>query len=295
MVVQEQAHPGVGRTQEFEYQVAGHPGVLVVEGNDMIIKPLNQREKQFYEGASPHPGFKSFMPVYYGTLQRAAPDGDAASVSEYICLENLVHGFDDPCVIDIKIGSRLHDIDATDEKRKRMEEKAERTTSKRLGITIVGMKLHGQSVKERDWCRDLTEETIVDAIAHYFSAAAESVSAGYRDYLVWQFITEATEYLEEIEQAEVRMYSSSLLLVYDANKAKYERLFPVDGDGNRKTRGFADRDCGSDDGEDVTDISLLDMKAIDFAHSHWVPGQGPDELYIAGIRKLIEILHSLLA
>ncbi|KAJ2133871.1 hypothetical protein IW136_004852 [Coemansia sp. RSA 678] len=281
------SHPGMGKTQEFQHQVAGHPGVLVVEGNEMIIKPLNTREQQFYEGANQSIDFKSFMPEYYGTLQRTAGD-ESSDVKDFICLENLVHGFEKPCVIDIKIGSRLHDIDAPQEKCERMERKAQRTTSGKLGIVITGMKQYGQPAMDREWCRDLTEETIVDAIAQYFSTAAEQVSAEYRDYLVWQFITEVGELLDVMQDAECRMYSSSLLFVYDASKSKYERVFPSDGQG-RKTRGFADRD--SDEHEDD---SLLDMKAIDFAHSHWVPGQGRDELYIAGLQKLIEVLQLLI-
>ncbi|KAJ2359259.1 hypothetical protein GGF43_000281 [Coemansia sp. RSA 2618] len=289
------AHPGMGKTQEFEYQVAGHPGVLVVEGNEMIIKPLNRREQQFYEGANQSTDFKTFMPQYYGTLERAEPGSDPADVKEFICLENLVHGFEKPCVMDFKIGSQLYDIDATPEKRERMEQKAERTTSKRLGFVVTGMKVFGRPSAERDWCRGLTEETIVAAISQYFSAAEEHVSARYRDYLIWQFVVEVTELLEVVQQAECRMYSSSVLFVYDASKVKYERMFPnegADSDG-RKIRGFADRD--SDGEENAADDSLLDMKAIDFAHSHWVPGQGPDEKYVAGLKKLIEVLQSLLS
>ncbi|KAJ2500464.1 hypothetical protein GGH96_002704 [Coemansia sp. RSA 1972] len=287
--INDTAHPGMGKTQEFQHQVAGHPGMLVVEGNEMLIKPLDKREQLFYEGANQCIDFKSFMPEYYGTLQRSAPGAEPSDVKGFICLENLVHGFEKPCVIDIKIGSRLHDIDAPQEKRERAERKAQRTTSGKLGFTITGMKQFGQPAMDRDWCRDLTEETIVTAIAQYFSTAAEQVSAEYRDYLVWQFITEVVELLDVMQNVECRMYSSSLLFVYDASKPKYERVFPSDEANNRKTRGFADRD--SDEHEDD---SLLDMKAIDFAHSHWVPGQGRDELYIAGLQKLVEVLQSLI-
>ncbi|KAJ2483085.1 hypothetical protein IWW56_000605 [Coemansia sp. RSA 2131] len=284
------AHPGMGKTQEFQHQVAGHPGVLVVEGNEMIIKPLNTREQQFYEGANQCIDFKSFMPVYYGTLQHSAPGDEPTDVKDFICLENLVHGFEKPCVIDIKIGSRLHDIDAPAEKRERMEKKAQSTTSAKLGIVITGMKQFDQPAVDRNWCRDLTEDTIAGAIAQFFSTAAEQVSAEYRDYLVWQFITEVVELLDVMQHVECRMYSSSLLFVYDASKTKYGRLFPSDDANNRKTRGFADRDSDNEHEDD----SLLDMKAIDFAHSHWVPGQGRDELYIAGLQKLIEVLQSLI-
>ncbi|KAJ2160793.1 hypothetical protein GGF46_001981 [Coemansia sp. RSA 552] len=294
----QEKQPGSGTVQEFEYQVAGHPGVLVVEGNDMLIKPLNKREQQFYEGAMGHADVKSFLPIYYGSLKR---DGlEAGETREYICLENLVHGFEQPCVLDLKIGSRLYDVDATEEKRERMALKARSTTSEKLGVVITGMKLHGEPASDRDWCRGLTVTTFMEALDRYFSVAQKAVSPKYREYLIWQFIVELGEWLEVVQETDMRMYSSSLLFIYDASKAKYTSFFPADEDGNgqRKTQGFKDMHSDSqneeeDEEEDQPD-GLLDMKAIDFAHSHWVPGQGPDEDYIAGVTKLIEILHSFL-
>ncbi|KAJ2083613.1 hypothetical protein H4R24_000671 [Coemansia sp. RSA 988] len=296
---QDKPRANLENAQAFEYQVAGHPGVLVVEDNAMIIKPLNKREQMFYEGASGAPEFKSFMPVYYGKLQRSNDDVDSEN-SEFICLENLVDGFDKPCVVDIKIGSRLWDIDAAPEKQAAMVKKAQRTTSGRLGIAVTGMKLHGQPSEDREWCRDLTETTILDALEYYFSGAEKAVSREYRDYIIRQFILEITELIQVIEGTELRMYSSSLLFVYDASKTRYEQVFPstsgasntVNESGNEGNVGDGSTD---DDQRVVADCGLLDMKAIDFAHSHWTPGQGPDQNYISGIHRLIESLRSVLA
>ncbi|PIA18923.1 SAICAR synthase-like protein [Coemansia reversa NRRL 1564] len=293
MDVQNKSRANVETAQAFEYQVAGHPGVLVVEDNAMIIKPLNKREQEFYEGANGAPEFKSFMPVYYGMLQQSNDNVNSEN-AEFICLENLVHGFDKPCVLDIKIGSRLWDIDAAPEKQAAMVKKGQRTTSGKLGIAVTGMKLHGQPSEDREWCRDLTEVTILDALAYYFSAAEKSVSKEYRDYVIRQFILEITELLQVVERTELRMYSSSLLFVYDASKTRYEQVFSSTSNASSATN----EDGNGDNDEDqsvAADCSLLDMKAIDFAHSHWTPDQGPDQNYISGIHGLLESLRSVLA
>ncbi|KAJ2809272.1 hypothetical protein H4R20_000267 [Coemansia guatemalensis] len=293
---QDKPRANVETAQEFEYQVAGHPGVLVVEDNAMIIKPLNKREQMFYEGASGSSEFKSFMPVYYGMLQGSNNGADSEN-TEFICLENLIHGFDKPCVIDIKIGSRLWDIDAAPEKQAAMVKKAQRTTSEKLGIAVTGMKLHGQPSEDREWCRDLTEVTILDALSYYFSAAEKSVSKEYRDYIIRQFILEITELLQAIVEAELRMYSSSLLFVYDASKARYEQVFSNTNGAANAANESGNVGNGSNDDDDQSaagDCGLLDMKAIDFAHSHWTPGQGPDQNYISGIHRLIESLRLVL-
>lgn len=54
---------------------------------------------------------------------------------------------------------------------------------------------------------------------------------------------------------------------------------------------------GSDDDDDDEDFSSLpkiyNLKLIDFAHASWVPGQGPDENSLVGVRSLINIFEEL--
>ncbi|KAJ1727497.1 hypothetical protein LPJ61_004538 [Coemansia biformis] len=279
------AKPAGGRA--FDHQVAGHGGMLAIDGDEMIIKPLNKREQLFYEGVTRCPDLKPFMPVYYGQLQRAGRDGSPED-AEYICLENLVHGFEQPCIMDIKIGRRIWDLDATDKKREHMMELASQRTSGQLGVAVCGMKLFGEPAADRDWCRGLTATTLVEAISQYFAPAEANVSAEHRAYIISQFVLEVEELLAVAEKAEVRMYASSLLFVYDASRERCKRVIEGgDGDGSNSSSGDDDRsDAAAED-------MLLDLRAIDFAHSHWMPGHGPDENYVDGLRSIIEILRSL--
>ncbi|KAJ1785841.1 hypothetical protein LPJ59_006053 [Coemansia sp. RSA 2399] len=272
------------KVREFDFQVAGHPGVLEVEGDGMIIKPLYQRELEFYECPGIPSELRTFMPLFYGSLEHAgATSSGEPEKKKYLCLENIVHGFKEPCVIDIKIGSRLYDIDATPEKRERTLKTANETTTGKLGVYITGMRVRGQPAVDRQWCRGLTPTTMMDALDMYFAPAEQHVSAEYRRQVVEQFIKEISELKAVLEQCETRMYSGSLLLVYEASKERYEALV---------AKPDTDSKAGSSDSDD--DGVLINMRAIDFTHSHWTPGQGCDDLYLAGLSNLIKTLGTTL-
>lgn len=255
---------GQPKLQPFDLQVAGHDGVLAAEDNQMVFKPMNPRELQFYQqtlsqGCQP---LLDFMPKFYGTLERK--DQNAQT---YICLENITGGeFERPCVLDIKLGKRTYDLDALPEKRERMIYKASQTTSSSLGVALCGMAVAGQPKEDRDGLRGLTPVTIGEMLDKYFVAAAVDVSEEYRRYILGQFITEVEEYKEMVKRLEVRMYASSLLFVYDACKERYEEF------------------------KGTEDMVLLDVRAIDFAHSHWVPGEGPDINLLEGLDGLLKLL-----
>lgn len=61
--------------------------------------------------------------------------------SQNLCLENVLHGFTKPCILDLKMGSLLYDQDATEEKRKRMINHSVTTTSSTLGLRFSGLKV----------------------------------------------------------------------------------------------------------------------------------------------------------
>ena len=66
---------------------------------------------------------------------------------QHLCLENLLNGFTRPCIMDLKIGSRLYENDATEEKIIKMKENAKGTTIESLACRIAGMKVKGNELK----------------------------------------------------------------------------------------------------------------------------------------------------
>jgi hypothetical protein len=63
------------------------------------------------------------------------------SIERNVILEDLLRHIKSPCVMDVKIGRRLYDDDATQEKRQKMEEQTLKTTSGSVGLRICGLKV----------------------------------------------------------------------------------------------------------------------------------------------------------
>lgn len=56
-------------------------------------------------------------------------------------LENLTHMFLKPNIMDLKLGTVLHDDDATEEKKERMLKTAKETTSFETGVRLTGFQV----------------------------------------------------------------------------------------------------------------------------------------------------------
>ena len=56
-------------------------------------------------------------------------------------IENLSHGFVHPNILDVKLGTVLHEPSATEEKKARMEKQARETTTRETGIRLTGFQV----------------------------------------------------------------------------------------------------------------------------------------------------------
>jgi inositol-polyphosphate multikinase len=114
-----------------------------------------------------------------------------------------------------------------------------------------------------------------------------------------QFIIDVQNIQEILKRKESRIYSASLLLVYegdvetfDAAKKILENTPPKNNDV--ENRDDDDNDEEDDEGEEDEPPKLATVKLIDFAHAKWTPGQGPDENVLQGVRSTVKILMDLI-
>ncbi|CDH51754.1 arginine metabolism regulation protein iii [Lichtheimia corymbifera JMRC:FSU:9682] len=288
--------PNATKLVKFTDQVAGHDRLLRFSTHDlMVIKPATRKEIDFYEEAQQRPDFECWIPKCFGNLHMATDselamlreqhindaelsqtllkassatdadtplqdhrpiDSQGRSLDENLCLENVLHGFTRPCVLDLKLGTRLYDDDATPEKREKMQKNAKGTTSEELGIRISGMKVYNTidrawAIYDKQFGRSRTADTILDGLLSFFfptSSYAKAndpvivndeeqdkaigggssnsdvsnrkrISGTKMNWIMENLLDDIGSIREYVEEhPELEMYCASLLMVFEGDK-----------------------------------------------------------------------------
>lgn len=252
-----------------------------------------------------------------------------------IVLENLVTGFERPNIIDIKLGKRLWADDAPPAKRARLDDVASKTTSGSLGFRVAGMqvwepetrfstktphqnealtdasqppedvlssRIGAHKAYDKYYGRGLTQDTVKDAFSTFLCLNYNEES----DEMVEGIIAGIDGAIGEIEDAlvreESRMYSASLLMVYEGDRQARQEAIAVAIDRTARRNEDQDEEDAATEEEEDDDQSdenegdqkkLFDVRLIDFAHARWAPGEGPDENVLYGLRNVRRILKGL--
>ncbi|KAL8898930.1 MAG: hypothetical protein Q9192_001836 [Flavoplaca navasiana] len=239
----------------------------------------------------------------------APSNGGKIKTNLAIVLENVAALFKNPNILDVKLGARLWDDNAPPAKRIKLDKVAEETTSKSLGFRIAGMRTwqgaaasagsdgilkDGYRLYDKHYGRTLTSETIRQGFEDYFSLERGGVIAnkGPLRTVIKRFIEDLVELKSALENEESRMYSASLLFVYEGNRdALVDALAREKEEPANGVKG----DEASEVEDDEHQVPAVQgLKLIDFAHAEWTPGQGPDENLLHGLRCTIEVLEGLL-
>lgn len=136
-----------------EHQVAGHmprDGKLgpLVDDEGRFYKPLQvdargENEAKFYESFSLNKEVPDhihrYFPVYHGTQLVEASNGSGKL--PHMVLEDVVSGYSNPSVMDVKIGSRTWYPDVSEVYFKKCIKKDRKTTTVSLGFRVSGFKI----------------------------------------------------------------------------------------------------------------------------------------------------------
>jgi 1D-myo-inositol-tetrakisphosphate 5-kinase/inositol-polyphosphate multikinase len=273
-------------------------GVLSDESGSVVVKPCTTREVEFYETSLAHPEFAAWMPAFYGTLtlsnDMAQTSGTSADSKPHdrqssLVLQNLTYGFEKPCVLDIKLGAQLWDEFAPQEKRDRLDNVANKTTSGSMGMRVAGMKVWkgeaGYKVFDKHYGQALTHENVIESFKEYF---ASEITAEDVKLLAGRLLRKVKDIEKMLASQESRAYSASLLFVYEGSKKELDQALKDEAARKPKTE---DDDDDDDDDEKVKMVE--ELKLIDFAHSYWTPGKGPDENTLQGVRSVESLLAAI--
>lgn len=341
----------VSNYRVLEHKAAGHDGTLTDGDGLLIFKPALPQEMEFYKaiqarGMNQKESLSgrdaplcSWMPTYLGILdegtkveksdkskflqidKRLSDSTDNLGSSQvqsekgkqYLVLENLLHGFSKPNVLDIKLGKVLYDSKASLEKKERLKRVSETTTSGSLSFRICGMKIQkNPAIIKRlspeyyeeeagtDYVfinklygRSRTNQNVLDALELYFNNA--HLSDARKHQLKKTFLKRLQLFYNTLLEEEVQMISSSLLFIFEGDPSRWDSLNDVD----RLMRDDFIDDEEEEDGTDLVNTSgeledrvanyLSSMSLIDFAHAEVTPGKGYDENVIEGVENLLDI------
>ncbi|XP_014292428.1 inositol polyphosphate multikinase isoform X1 [Halyomorpha halys] len=271
--------------QRFEYQVAGHKtddsgcSGLLKHKDGYVLKPIpkssqGDNEISFYERVK-HDAellpLQNFIPEYFGCLYLNINNADI----RFLKLQDITSLCLKPCVMDVKIGKLTWEPNASVEKRK--SEDAKYAISKReFGFCIPGYRVFDISLglvikfgKEEG--KRLGRESTIEAFKQFFN-----YSCGFSSVILKHIMKQMTDLLGWWNsQNVIHIYSSSILLVYDAEKLN-----------NMLLGALKEEELAADD-------SWVKIRMIDFAHV--VPADClKDDNYISGLSNLIAILKSIM-
>lgn len=295
-------------------------------------------------------------------LQRVAPDdvtwipnkSRKIPTDRAVVLQNSSFSFKKPNIMDAKLGLRLWADDAPLEKRKRFDEIAEATTHKHFGFRVAGMRVYkgsddtseldpeGFRVYDKYWGRDtVNDANLFESLKNQFVFIKNAGIDEELGKLVAQaFAADLRRVQEVLEANESRMYSASLLFVFEGDgealraameektaleeerearrhartsvqhkilasspiaNLRVDSGIGMDENGNH-TLNVAelaeldeeDDSYASDDSEEYSsEPAIYSLKLIDFAHARWVPGEGPDENVLRGVRSLVKLFEDM--
>ncbi|CAG9832559.1 unnamed protein product [Diabrotica balteata] len=215
----------------YKHQMAGHmdkgDNIGILKEDGMILKPVikpecGEREIAFYQNLSNSLDktileLRNFVPKYYGTKCLAVN----GKTYEFIVLEDLIRDFKEPCVMDIKIGRRTWDPTSTYEKIC-SEERKYQDCKRDLGFCIPGFQVYklanSQLVKyDKEFGKGLNKDRAEDAIKTFLNMDGSRVCRS----LIVQFLASLWQVQYWVRnQRQIRLYSSSILLVYDARRLR---------------------------------------------------------------------------
>ncbi|KAF8171928.1 inositol polyphosphate kinase [Mycena galopus ATCC 62051] len=151
---------------------------------------------------------------------------------------------------------------------------AETTTTLKTGMRLTGFQVYNNLTGEavhtsKAYGKSISAAQLPEGLARFFPiATAEAPAQGLPAALLLQILELLREDVQDIYDTfaalEIRMVGGSLLILYESD-APPKRYTPYD------------------------------VRLIDFAHTRFVPGQGPDEGVLLGFRTILALLDERIA
>jgi hypothetical protein len=264
----------------YAHQVAGHKEEALLGINHRLImkpmvkKDLFARESAFYKETQENTHNTNsairFTPKFFGilycgvchTYQVGETGNNGEGIAKptplpHIVLEDLTYGFNEPNVIDIKMGTCTFEPTAT--QRKKDNEVKKYPFQAELGFRITGFKLlevdsgnvdlYGRYLKAgKPFGRSVQPSEVTAALAMLFRCGRQrqQQQQQYRCDVIRAVIVQLEAILTWMRsQTGHKFFCSSILLVYDAHYANSGRHIVASSDGDSECKTPTPAECAS--------------------------------------------------
>lgn len=137
---------------------------------------------------------------------------------QFIMLENLVAPYRYPCVMDLKMGTSHRSPDASEAKRRMLEERWLSSTSASLGFRMCGIQVYKHDTKsyvshDKYFGRGLDKNGVRDEMINFFHNGLS-----LRKDVIASIVTKLRKMLEALDtQCAFKLFSCSLLILYEGD------------------------------------------------------------------------------
>ena len=166
----------------------------------------SHNEPEVYQFLS---GYKigRWLPQYMGVVNIEG--------SMFMMMEDINSGYESPCLIDIKLGTRHHDFTLSDHRKKKLIERARGTTVESLGLLVMDMKIRSEGkikwVMTRHDGLNLFRYQFMVVLMEFLprEKRREALDA------VFRFEEDYLDFKRRFPDS--RMFSSSIIMCYDGD------------------------------------------------------------------------------
>ena len=203
------------------------------------------------------PSFTKWIAGFHGTREIHQDGIDGT----FMVLDDLTSGYDKTCIIDLKMGVKTWEDDAPKEKIERESKKY--PLQRKIGFRLTGMRVFNKEKQEYDvyskeYGYSLTEATLPDMFATYFSPVKEEYKRGVIEEVIRQ-IESILSWFES--DGHLLFICTSILIIIEGNTESEYR--PI-------------------------------VRICDFAHVKQLPENNHDEGFIVGLKWVLMELQKLL-